>query len=211
MCSHAFHINCIDTWLLSNSTCPLCRGTLFTPGFSIENPMFDFDDFREEDGGHVCGENGLTTSQKTAEIEEIVVDKGALPVRLGKFRRLNDGAAVEAGGETSSSNLDARRCYSMGSYQYVLGNSDLRVSLCTDRCGRDTKLSKGTENNRNSPVDGDVEAKKISNMAKGESFSVSKIWLWSKKGKFSSSSDAQMGMPPSLKMDLPWLGKTVEK
>ncbi|EYU44721.1 hypothetical protein MIMGU_mgv1a0202722mg, partial [Erythranthe guttata] len=23
MCSHAFHINCIDTWLLSNSTCPL--------------------------------------------------------------------------------------------------------------------------------------------------------------------------------------------
>lgn len=211
MCSHAFHINCIDTWLLSNSTCPLCRDTLFTPGFSIENPMFDFDDFREEDGGHVCGENGLTTSQKTAEIEEIVVDKGVLPVRLGKFRRLNDGLAVEAGGETSSSNLDARRCYSMGSYQYVLGNSDLRVSLCTDRCGRDTKLSKGTENNRNSPVDGDVEAKKISNMAKGESFSVSKIWLWSKKGKFSSSSDAHMGMPPSLKMDLPWLGKTEEK
>lgn len=211
MCSHAFHINCIDTWLLSNSTCPLCRDTLFTPGFSIENPMFDFDDFREEDGGHVCGENGLTTSQKTAEIEEIVVDKGVLPVRLGKFRRLNDGLAVEAGGETSSSNLDARRCYSMGSYQYVLGNSDLRVSLCTDRCGRDTKLSKGRENNRNSPVDGDVEAKKISNMAKGESFSVSKIWLWSKKGKFSSSSDAQMGMPPSLKMDLPWLGKTEEK
>ncbi|KAL9454904.1 hypothetical protein AB3S75_010332 [Citrus x aurantiifolia] len=211
MCSHAFHINCIDTWLLSNSTCPLCRDTLFTPGFSIENPMFDFDDFREEDGGHVCGENGLTTSQKTAEIEEIVVDKGVLPVRLGKFRRLNDGVAVEAGGETSSSNLDARRCYSMGSYQYVLGNSDLRVSLGTDRCGRDTKLSKGRENNRNSPVDGDVEAKKISNMAKGESFSVSKIWLWSKKGKFSSSSDAHMGMPPSLKMDLPWLGKTEEK
>lgn len=211
MCSHAFHINCIDTWLLSNSTCPLCRDTLFTPGFSIENPMFDFDDFREEDGVHVCGENGLTTSQKTAEIEEIVVDKGVLPVRLGKFRRLNDGVAVEAGGETSSSNLDARRCYSMGSYQYVLGNSDLRVSLGTDRCGRDTKLSKGRENNRNSPVDGDVEAKKISNMAKGESFSVSKIWLWSKKGKFSSSSDAHMGMPPSLKMDLPWLGKTEEK
>ncbi|XP_043724186.1 RING-H2 finger protein ATL46-like [Telopea speciosissima] len=47
---HAFHINCIDTWLLPNSTCPLCRGTLFTFGLSIENPIFEFDDPMEEDG-----------------------------------------------------------------------------------------------------------------------------------------------------------------
>ncbi len=27
-CNHAFHLSCIDTWLLSNSTCPLCRRSL---------------------------------------------------------------------------------------------------------------------------------------------------------------------------------------
>ncbi|KAH7577386.1 hypothetical protein JRO89_XS01G0243100 [Xanthoceras sorbifolium] len=209
MCSHAFHINCIDTWLLSNSTCPLCRGTLFTPGFPIENPMFDFDDMREEEGGLGYGDNGFPATQKSVEIEEIVVDKGVLPVRLGKFRRLNDGAG-EAGGETSSSTLDARRCYSMGSYQYVLDNSDLRVALCNDRHDCDSKLAKGMENSDNSSINGDVEGKKINSVAKGESFSVSKIWLWSKKGKFSSSSDAQMGMPESLKLDLPWMGRAQE-
>ncbi|XP_041008432.1 RING-H2 finger protein ATL46-like [Juglans microcarpa x Juglans regia] len=207
MCSHAFHINCIDTWLLSNSTCPLCRGTLFTPGFSIENPIFDFDDLIEEDSYAGNGENRVTSSQKTAEMDEIVVEKGVFPVRLGKFRQLNVGAEETGGGETSSSNLDARRCYSMGSYQYVLGNSDLQVSLCHDRQHHDIKLSRGMEHNGNSSVNGDMEGKKISTVTKGESFSVSKIWQWSKKGKFSSSSDAQMGLPPSLSTEFPWMNK----
>lgn len=205
-CSHAFHISCIDTWLLSNSTCPLCRGTLFAPGYSIENPIFDFDDFREEDAR--SGNGGLVSSQKTMEIEETVVDKGVLPVRLGKFRRVNGELGDSGVGETSSSRLDARRCFSMGSYQYVLGDSVLRVALGNDQQGREVKPTKGPENGNSNPnVDGDLEGKKISSVSRGESYSVSKIWQWSKKGKFSTSTDAQIGMPSSLNMDLPWMEK----
>ncbi|KDP45385.1 hypothetical protein JCGZ_09634 [Jatropha curcas] len=171
--------------------------------------MFDFDDLREDDGFSGNGDNGFPSSQKNVDIEE-TVEKGILPVRLGKFRRLNDETG-EVGEETSSSKLDARRCFSMGSYQYVLGNSDLRVSLCTDRHGRDIKLEKGNDQNGNLSIAGDLEGKMISSATKRESFSVSKIWLWSKKGKFSSSSDVQMGMPSSLNMDLPWMGRTQEK
>ncbi|XP_019059354.1 PREDICTED: RING-H2 finger protein ATL46 isoform X3 [Tarenaya hassleriana] len=213
MCSHAFHINCIDTWLQSNSTCPLCRGTLFTPGFSMENPIFDFDDIREDEECVIRnGENG---SQKTVEIQEIVVEKGVLPVRLGKFKRLGGGSGeAAAGGETSSSNLDARRCFSMGSYQYVLGNSELKVPLCNDR--RDLPNSKpqdkDSEQTANSSASGDSEGKKINSMAKGESFSVSKIWLWSKKDKLSSN--AQTRLPSSLNVDLqdlPWMEEHKKK
>ena len=215
MCSHAFHISCIDTWLLSNSTCPLCRGTLLTQGFSVENPIFDFDDLREDEMCPWNGENGFNTRQKTVVVEESVEkEKGVFPVRLGKFKKLSsvEGGGESEVGETSSSNLDARRCFSMGSYQYVVGNSDLRVALNHDEIskGQVTRLNKGMELDDGKLSVEDVEGKKISSVSKGDSFSVSKIWLWPKKGKLPTSLDGQIGMPmPSfLNTDFPRMRDT---
>ncbi|KAE8730255.1 RING-H2 finger protein ATL46 [Hibiscus syriacus] len=205
LCSHAFHIDCIDTWLMSNSTCPLCRGTIFTPELPIENPVFDFEYPREETMLSSNGGSGVSLGTKPAEND---IGKRVFSVRLGKFRSSNEGKGREVEeGETSSSNLDARRCYSMGSFQYVVAD-ELQVTLCRpSRGSNDTassmKLVKGRGgNNGNSSNYGDFEGKKINLTSKGESFSVSKIWQWSKKGKFPSSSDT-IGSSSSISVGLP--------
>ncbi|KVI09080.1 RING-H2 finger protein ATL46-like [Cynara cardunculus var. scolymus] len=187
-CSHAFHMNCIDTWLLSNSTCPLCRNTLFNPGFSMDNPIFEFDDTREAD------ESGLAAGPKTMEPEQMIAEKGVILVRLGKFRKLIEGEEETGGESSSSSNLDARRCYSMGSYEYVVGDTSLKVALNRKRDSQDA--------NGNLRVSEETEGKKITIKAKTDSYSVSKIWLWPKKGKFASCSENS-----SVDMELPWMGR----
>ncbi|KMZ69036.1 E3 ubiquitin-protein ligase, ATL family [Zostera marina] len=233
MCTHAFHLNCIDTWLLSNSTCPLCRGNLFIPGLTIENPVFDFND----DDGNLEDGSSLSLpalNQKAGDLggeedEEgsccVVGKKKVFPVRLGKFKSVhssnNPGGLVinndrnnirREEGESSSSNLDARRCYSMGSYQYVVGDSVLQVALQKGKRG-DEKPSGGGSSSRKDPLPSlhaeGLLGKRLSVVGKGESFSVSKIWQWSStnnsKGKFPIVSADTSSLDGDGRRSLPWI------
>ncbi|KAL9258921.1 RING-H2 finger protein ATL46-like protein [Drosera capensis] len=202
LCGHAFHISCIDTWLLSSSTCPLCRGPLFSSGFPTDNPMFELDELRDEDGCSQIGENRCSSGEKVIEVEEHVGNIGLFPVRLGKFWNSNDSSEAAMEQETSSSNLDARRCYSMGSYQYVVRPNNLRVALCPDSTSLNIRLVKDVGHNGDTPVvEGSEEEKNIGIMSKRDSYSISKIWLWPKARNIAGSSAAGADA-------LPWMDRT---
>lgn len=181
-CSHAFHIHCIETWLLSNSTCPLCRSTI-----GSGNPMlFNYsDDHSREQWNSSCPQG--RANESFINPEENPGPSRVYPVLLGKFRSSNQAleSEVKAQNEVMSSSIDSRRCYSMGAFQYVVDEANLQVTL-----SRGNTMARGQYRKEQLSNILETHGKKMTNRSRGDSFSVSKIWLWSKKGKFSSSCEA---------------------
>lgn len=107
-----------------------------------------------------------------------------LSVRLGRFKNTqrSDGDADASGG--GSRCIDARRCYSMGSYQYVLADDNLLISVHWrpgDGISAATAAAAAGANVATARTGikqggGGGGGKKV--FGRGDSFSMSKIWQW---------------------------------
>ncbi|KAF8051382.1 hypothetical protein N665_1735s0001 [Sinapis alba] len=100
LCCHAFHADCIDIWLVSNQTCPLCRSPLFASESDLMKALNTSASLGRNNVGGEGGDNSFR-------------------LEIGSISRRNN-PTPESG--------DQHRSYSIGSFDYIVDDVESEIS-----------------------------------------------------------------------------------
>ncbi|KAI4353131.1 hypothetical protein L6164_002102 [Bauhinia variegata] len=135
LCCHAFHAECIDTWLQSNLTCPLCRSPIFT------------------------SEADLVKILQSSS----VAGGGSFRLEIGNISRR--GTVSDSAGEVRTGSRSRSRSYSIGSFEYFVDeDSEVPLSHAHRRSisdNKDDSTARGSQPAQ--PVNEDTLASDVAN------------------------------------------------
>ncbi|KAK4416097.1 E3 ubiquitin-protein ligase ATL4 [Sesamum alatum] len=133
LCCHAFHAACIDTWIVSNQTCPLCRSTVLPSSSDVLDKILS--------GGNRCSSNDSFRNENENG------HGGSFRIEIGSISHRRGGAeeAVEGG----------QRSYSVGSFEYIMDDNGYEVSIAgctTQRRGLPNSIQNDKDSSVAAPV-----------------------------------------------------------
>ncbi|KAL1562059.1 RING-type E3 ubiquitin transferase [Salvia divinorum] len=131
ICCHAFHADCIDAWIVSNQTCPLCRSPVTASDSELLDKILPNTN-RGIGSGSFRDGNG---------------NSGSFRIEIGSISRRRGGGSPEvAEGD--------RRSYSIGSFDYIVDDNGYEVSAgsVTHRRGASNCTSADKESSVGIPI-----------------------------------------------------------
>ncbi|PRQ21342.1 putative transcription factor C2H2 family [Rosa chinensis] len=142
-CSHAFHMNCIDTWLRSHTNCPLCRAYITSETLGNSNIVrLDLGSGDQNgDGIDTNGETLMEISEIESELDvnnQVGYDNQVCENRAGTE---DDGEEHQFGNGTTSKEV------------ITLNEVPLRRSISMDSSSAETKFHSDVARNRQSSIE----------------------------------------------------------